>query len=151
MTEQDKITVDDIIGIVKTEEQTNSVEEVRKLRGRENKTAKRFTLDETFMITDNECMEIINPLMNSKDVAKVCELLNELHEKYIGEFSLRETLQLELQRVEEENKTLKTRFKEERELAMKLGGECDTLTIKKQELELEIIRLETIIRTGDLE
>ena len=42
MTEQDKVTVDDIIGIVKTEEQTNSVEEVRKLRGRENKTAKRY-------------------------------------------------------------------------------------------------------------
>ena len=76
-------------------------------------------------------------------------LLNELHNKYIDEYALRETLQLELQRVEEENKTLKTRFKEERELAMKLGSECDTLTIKKQELELEIIRLETIIRTGD--
>lgn len=44
-------------------------------------TEKRFTLDETFMITDNECMEIINPLMNSEDVAKVCELLNELHEE----------------------------------------------------------------------
>ena len=44
-------------------------------------TEKRFTLDDTFMITDNECMEIINPLMNSKDVAKVCELLNELHEE----------------------------------------------------------------------
>ena len=75
-----------------------------------------------------------------------CDLLNELDGKWIGEFSLRETLQQDLQRVEEENKTLKTRFKEERELAMKLGGECDTLTIKKQELELEIIRLETIIR-----
>ena len=42
---------------------------------------KRFTLDETFMITDNECLEIISPLMNSKDVAKVCELLNELAEE----------------------------------------------------------------------
>lgn len=42
---------------------------------------KRFTLDETFMITDNDCMEIISPLMNSKDVAKVYELLNELHEE----------------------------------------------------------------------
>ncbi len=39
---------------------------------------KRFTLDETFMITDNECMEIINPLMNSKDVATVCDKLNDL-------------------------------------------------------------------------
>ena len=42
-------------------------------------TKKRFILDETFMITDNECMDIINPLMNSKDVAKVCGLLNELN------------------------------------------------------------------------
>lgn len=42
---------------------------------------KRFTLDETFMITDNECMEIINPLMNSKDVATVCDKLNELVEE----------------------------------------------------------------------
>lgn len=41
MTEQDKVTVDDIIGIVKTEEQTNSVEEVRKLRGRENEQLRK--------------------------------------------------------------------------------------------------------------
>ena len=41
MTERDKITVDDIIGLVDCEP-TNSVEEVRKLRGRENKTEKRF-------------------------------------------------------------------------------------------------------------
>ena len=43
MTEQDKVTVEDIIGIVKTEEQTNSVEEVRKLRGRGNETAKLYS------------------------------------------------------------------------------------------------------------
>ena len=49
----------------------------------------------------------------------------------------------------EENEQLKVRFKEERETAMRLSRECDTLTIKKQELELEIIRLETIIKTGD--
>ena len=48
---------------------------------REKMTKKRFTLDETFMITDNEKLEIINPLMNSKDVGKVCELLNKLAEE----------------------------------------------------------------------
>ena len=48
-----------------------------------------------------------------------------------------------------ENEQLKTRLHEERELAMRLSRECDTLTIKKQELELEIIRLEEIIKTGN--
>lgn len=37
----------------------------------------------------------------------ICDLLNELDEKWIDEFNLRETLQLELQRVEEENEQLK--------------------------------------------
>ena len=37
----------------------------------------------------------------------ICDLLNELDGKWIDEFSLRETLQLELQRVEEENDQLK--------------------------------------------
>lgn len=40
-------------------------------------------------------------------VDKICNLLNELDSKYVDEFSLRETLQLELQRVEEENEQLK--------------------------------------------
>lgn len=54
-----------------------------------------------------------------------------------------------LNELAEENKTLKTRFKEERETAMRLGSECDNLTIKNQKLELEIIRLEMIIKTGE--
>ena len=41
MTEK-KTSVDEIIGIVKTEEVTDSVDEVRKLRGRETMTDKRF-------------------------------------------------------------------------------------------------------------
>ena len=77
MTEQDKVTVDDIIGIVKTEEQTNSVEEVRKLRGRENKTAKRFRFNGR-----TNCIEYDNEsiLLDSygEDIEK---LLNELHEE----------------------------------------------------------------------
>ena len=36
MSERDKVTVDDIIGLIKTDEPINSVEEVKKLRGREN-------------------------------------------------------------------------------------------------------------------
>lgn len=41
MAKREKVTVDEIVGIVKTEEVTDSVEEVRKLRGRENMTGKR--------------------------------------------------------------------------------------------------------------
>lgn len=42
----------------------------------------------------------------------ICDLLNELDEKWIDEFSLRETLQQDLQRVEEENKQLKKQIEE---------------------------------------
>ena len=56
--------------------------------------------------------------------------------------------QKDARELEKENEELKIRFREERELAMRLSRECDTLTIKKQELELEIIRLEEIIKTG---
>lgn len=40
-------------------------------------------------------------------VDNICGLLNELDEKWINEFNLRETLQQDLQRVEEENEQLK--------------------------------------------
>ena len=36
MTGRDKVTVDNIIGLVHTDEMTNSVSEVRKLRGRDD-------------------------------------------------------------------------------------------------------------------
>ena len=44
------------------------------------------------------------------DIDDIVELLNELHNKYIDEYALRETLQLDLQRVEEENKELKAQL-----------------------------------------
>ena len=46
---------------------------------------------------------------------EVVDLLNELDEKYVNEFSLRETLQQELQRSEEENNQLKKENKELRQ------------------------------------
>jgi transcriptional regulator with GAF, ATPase, and Fis domain len=45
--------------------------------------------------------------VSEKEIDDVIKQLNELHNKYVDEFALRETLQLELQRVEEENKELK--------------------------------------------
>jgi hypothetical protein len=42
MSERDKVTVEDIIGIVHTDETTNSVEEVKKLYGRTNERFKNL-------------------------------------------------------------------------------------------------------------
>ena len=55
-----------------------------------------------------------------------------------------------LNSLSKEKEYLKIRFKEERDTAMRLGRECDNLTIKNQKLELEIIRLEEIIKTGKM-
>lgn len=41
------------------------------------------------------------------NIDEIVDMLNELDEKYVDEFALRETLQQELQRVEEENEELK--------------------------------------------
>ena len=49
MTKRDKVTVDDIIGLVHTDEMTDSVEEVCKLRGRTNE---RFIVDTTGTLID---------------------------------------------------------------------------------------------------
>lgn len=95
-------------------------------------TEKKYRIHDWVKFQYSEIGEYIDenhtdrPLRNDE----IVDLLNEQHE---------------------EKEYLKTRFHEERELAMRLSKECDTLTIKKQELELEIIRLETIIRTGDVE
>ena len=43
---------------------------------------------------------------------EVVDLLNELDEKYVDEFALRETLQQELQRVEKENEHIKNTIQE---------------------------------------
>lgn len=43
-----------------------------------------------------------------------------------------------LNEIAKENEHLKIRFKEERDISMRLSKECDTLIIKKQELERKI-------------
>ena len=66
---------------------------------------------------------------------EVVDLLNELDEKYVDEFALRETLQQELQRSEEENEQLKIRFNEEREKSLKFCRNIDTLTIENEHIK----------------
>ena len=69
MTKRDKVTVDNIIGLVHTDEMTNSVEEVRKIRGRTNE---RFMIDDTGTLIDMETR-------NTYDyVSEVVDLLNDV-------------------------------------------------------------------------
>ena len=59
MTKRDKTTVDDIIGIVHTDEPTDSVEEVCKLHGRENRTKKRYyckDYEESYYVFDSKTL-----------------------------------------------------------------------------------------------
>ena len=72
MTERDKVTVDDIIGIVHTDETTNSVEEVKKLRGRTNE---RFIVDTTGTLIDMVTRDTFDY------VSDVVDLLNSLNEE----------------------------------------------------------------------
>ena len=64
-----KTTIEDIIGIVHTDETTNSVEEVKKLRGRTNE---RFMVDDTGTLIDIETRN------NYDYVSVVLPLLNDL-------------------------------------------------------------------------
>lgn len=81
MTKRDKITVDEVIGLIHTDEPTNSVEEVRKLRGRDGMTEnKRFEL--TYErgkpnFWDNN-VDLADCYLTCEDVV---DLLNEQHEK----------------------------------------------------------------------
>ena len=77
MTKRDKTTVDDIIGIVHTDEITNSVEEVKKLRGRTNE---RFMVDTAGTLIDmetrntydyvSELLPLLNDLTNEIKIAR---------------------------------------------------------------------------------
>ena len=68
-------------------------------------TKKRFT--ETFstgIVTDNITGKEYNCEMRIDK--ELLDLLNELDERYVDEFSLRETLQQDLQRIEKENEMI---------------------------------------------
>ena len=77
MTKRDKTTVDDIIGIVHTDEITDSVEEVKKLRGRTNE---RFMIDTAGTLIDmetrntydyvSELLPLLNDLTNEIKIAR---------------------------------------------------------------------------------
>lgn len=72
MTKIDKTTVEDIIGIVHTDEPTDSVEEVRKLRGRTNE---RFIVDTTGTLIDMVTRDTFDY------VGDVVSLLNQLNDE----------------------------------------------------------------------
>ena len=72
MTKRDKTTVEDIIGIVHTDETTNSVEEVRKLRGRTNE---RFMVDDSGTLIDMVTRDTFDY------VGDVVSLLNQLNDE----------------------------------------------------------------------
>lgn len=115
MTEKrEKVEIDDIIGLVETDETTNSVEEVRKLRGRETMAEKRFTVKKSgngLFYRDGD-YEINNTIQ-----------------------FIVETVEMKLNQLSDENENLKAGFHREKDIAMKLGRECDTLFIKNRELE----------------
>lgn len=87
MTE--KTSIDDIIGIVKTNEPTDSVEEIRKLRGRDKKTEKRFNIVHLrdlcvcdIQDTAQDVPTFYNDLTwNMGSAIQICDLLNELNEE----------------------------------------------------------------------
>lgn len=72
MTKRDKVTVDDVIGIVHTDEPTDSVEEVRKLRGRTNE---RFMVDDSGTLIDMVTRDTFDY------VGDVVSLLNQLNDE----------------------------------------------------------------------
>ena len=72
MTKRDKITVEDIIGIVHTDEPTDSVEEVKKLRGRTNE---RFELVDIGFVYNND------KLIGMKEIVDLLNSLNEENEQ----------------------------------------------------------------------
>lgn len=68
-------------------------------------------IDGAKVIKDNEKKYTFASTFETETLINYRKALNELNDRYIDEFSLRETLQQELQRVEYENEQLKERLK----------------------------------------
>jgi hypothetical protein len=88
MTEKrDKVTTEDIIGLIKTDERTDSVEEVRKLRGRSD--VERFTVKvknsrwvrRTYYVIMDCGKEEILGLTNKREAHDVCCYLNIMNDR----------------------------------------------------------------------
>lgn len=111
-TTKEKTTIEEVIGIVKTDEQTDSVKEIRKLRGRDEKIEKRFTMDDDVGMLDVACCniydngEFLGTVILSYGV-KFCDLLNQQHkENKDGDDCYRKLLE-KYDKLKEENKRLK--------------------------------------------
>ena len=72
MTKRDKTTVDDIIGIVHTDEPTDSVDEVRKLRGRDNEKHFFKIIDDYYIQYDGDIFDLHKP----SDIRSLIYILN---------------------------------------------------------------------------
>ena len=91
MTKKDKVTVDEVVGLIHTDKPTDSVEEVRKLRGRENRTKKRFTI---FGEWHKDCVidEIRDNTGEYVTIGRVVDLLNENEQLKQSVNNLKETI-----------------------------------------------------------
>ena len=105
----------------------------------ENKRFKVAVYDDGFQsIYDTGNDEYLTEM----DLSKIEELLNELHDKYIDEYALRETLQVELQRVEEENKQLNEeneQLKQENQEFRKRTKELIAVSLDYPTINLDLI------------
>ena len=78
MTKRDKVTVDEVIGLIHTDKPTDSVEEVKKLRGRTNE--KRFTNSENILYDALAKSKTIK-VETIEDAEILCDVLNDLNYK----------------------------------------------------------------------
>ena len=93
---------------------------------------KRFIIDKRARLEKPYAIRDYGELINQEEI---CELLNELHDKYIDEYALRETLQLDLQRVEEENKELKEENEQLKDALNQRTNQCDKYYKENEQLK----------------
>ena len=137
MTKKDKVTVDDIIGIVHTDEPTDSVEEVCKLRGRTNE---RFTMNEDGYIWDNKepisqetVLIRLNALHEENEQLKnMVGYIYEEHKRCVNNYGAK------IKEVEKENEQLKQNI----EVILKYCREKG-----KYAMDMEEIRAHNVLQT----
>lgn len=120
MTERDKVTVEDIIGIVHTDETTNSVEEVKKLRGRNERFRLGYVCGDYGLIDNDDWIDLHSMSENSEKNVQIC--INKMNELADENEELKQTVSdwsgsydelfEDVKRLEEENEQLKQQLKE---------------------------------------